>query len=191
MIIRQTPMEYFRDLVEGAMRNQRIDTPEEVGFYLSSLLECFVEAERLYTGALALQYMKAIQSEDIASQRLLRELGDISLFVSGFFPESLTRKIAGIRYYMAMGALSYGRLGAIYSTRPATANVGAIFNELSERFTSFVNVLSEVSESTSLGRSSDVLALYERWLATKSSSALSLLRDLGIEPCETDMKNLQ
>ncbi len=191
MIIRQTPLEYFKELVEGALKNQRIHTPEEVGFYLSSLLECFIEAERLYTGALALQYMKAIQSEDIASQRLLRELGDISLFVSGFFPESLTRKIAGIQYHMALGALSYGRLAAIYGARRSTANAGAIFSELSERFTSFVNVLSEVSESTSFVRSTDILTLYERWLATKSKSALAMLRNLGIEPCEIETKDLQ
>ncbi len=191
MIIRETPLEYFKALVEEAMKNQRIETPEEVGFYLSSLLECFMEAGRLYSGALALQYMKAMEGDDMASQRLLRELGDVSLFVSGFFPESLKRRIAGLRYYMAMGALSYGRLAVIYGSKKTTSGAGLIFNELSVRFTSFVNVLSEVSESTSLGRSSDILALYERWLATKSESALALLRDLGIEPLETDMNNPQ
>ncbi len=191
MIIRETPIEYFKALVEGAIRNQRLDTPDEVGFYLSSLLECFIEAERLYEGALALKYLKAIEGKDLASRAQLRELGDMSLFVSGFFPESLKRRIAGIRYYTAMGAVAYGRLAAIYGAKPTTANFAGIFGELSERFTSYVNVLSEVSESTSLGRASDILALYERWLATRSQSALAMLRELGIEPCDTDMNKLQ
>jgi len=191
MIIKETPIEYFKDLVEGAIRNQRLETPEEVGFYLSSLLECFIEAERLDSEPLAMKYMKAIQGDDIASRRLLRELGDISLFISGFFPESIKRKIAGLPYYMRMGALSYGRLASIYGSKVTTASFGGIFLDLSGRFACYVNILSEVSERTSINTSKDILALYERWLSTRSDTALALLRDLGIDPCDTDMRITQ
>jgi len=187
MLIRETPMEYFKDLVEGAIRNQRLDTPEDVGFYLSSLLECFIEAGRLDSEPLAMKYMTALQNDDIESRRLLRELGDISLFVSGFFPESLKRKIAGLPYYMRMGALSYGRLASIYGSKRTTATFGGIFLDLSGRFACYVNILSEVSERTSINTSQDILSLYERWLSTKSPTALTILRDLGIVPCESDM----
>ncbi len=188
MITRQTPMEYFKDLVTGAMKNQHVETLEEVEFYLSSLLGCFVEADRLKNDILAIKYLAALQCGDIASRRLLRELGDISLFISGFFPASLSRKICGLEYYRTMGAISYASLAAIYGNKSTTAGFGAIFDELSERFSCFADVLSEVSERTSLGTSRDILSLYERWLRTKSESSLILLRELGIEPCETDMK---
>jgi len=191
MIIQETPIEYFKDLVEGAIRNQRLETPEDVGFYLSSLLECFIEAERLGSEPLAFQYLKAMQSDDIISRRLLRELGDISLFIAGFFPESIKGKIAGLPYYMRMGALSYGRLASIYGAKKTTAPFGCIFLDLSGRFACYVNILSEVSERTSINTSRDILGLYERWLSTKSNTALAILRDLGIEPCDSDMKVLQ
>jgi len=185
MIIQETPIEYFKDLVEGAMRNQRLETPDDVGFYLSSLLECFIEAESLGTEPLAIKYLKALQNDDIASRRLLRELGDISLFISGFFPESIKRNIAGLSYYKRIGATSYGRLASIYNSKKTTTSFGCIFLDLSGRFASYVNILSEVSERTSLGTSRDILSLYERWLSTKSRTALILLRELGIEPCDS------
>jgi len=192
MIIQETPMEYFKGLVEGAMRNQRLNTPEEVEFYLSNLLRYFMDAKRLGSGPLALQYLEALQYDDITSRRLLRELGDISLFISGFFPESIKRKVAGLPYYIRMGSLSYGRLASIYGTRGKTAPFKGIFLDLSGRFTLYVNILSEVSERTSLGTSRDVLGLYERWLNTKSRTALVLLRELGIEPCDSsDMEVAQ
>ncbi len=188
MIIQETPMEYFRDLVTSAMKNQRIETLEEVEFYLSSLLRCFIEASRLHDDILALKYLASLQSCEMTSRRQLRELGDISLFISGFFPGSLRRKISGQKYYRTMGSLSYGRLAAIYCNKKTTAGFGEVFDELSERFSSFADILTEVSERTSLGTSRDILSLYERWLNTKSETALILLRELGIEPCNTDME---
>ncbi|MFQ5354829.1 MAG: hypothetical protein ACE5DR_07760 [Thermodesulfobacteriota bacterium] len=191
MITNQTPMEYFKGLVTGAMKNQRVETLEEVEFYLTSMLGCFIEASRLKEDILAMKYLTALRDGGISSEALLREVGDISLFISGFFPESLTRKIAGLQYYRSMGALSYGRLAAIYSNKKTTARFGGIFDELSGRFSCFADVLSEVSERTSLGSSRDILCLYERWLSTKSETTLILLRELGIEPCDTDMRITQ
>jgi len=185
MIIQETPIEYFKGLVEGAMKNQRLNTPEEVEFYLTNLLRYFMDAKRLGSGPLAIQYLEALQYDDITSRRLLRELGDISLFISGFFPESIKLKLCGLPYYIRMGSLSYGRLASIYGTREKTAAFKGIFLDLSGRFTCYVNILSEVSERTSLVTSRDVLGLYERWLSTKSRSALILLRELGIEPTDS------
>jgi hypothetical protein len=151
-----------------------------------------MDAKRLGSGPLALQYLEALQYDDITSRRLLRELGDISLFISGFFPGSIKRKVAGLSYYIRMGSLSYGRLASIYETKGKTAAFKGIFLDLSGRFTCYVNILAEVSERTSLGTSKDVLGLYERWLSTKSRTALVLLRELGIEPCDSsDMEIAQ
>ncbi|MFQ5480005.1 MAG: hypothetical protein ACE5DW_01870 [Thermodesulfobacteriota bacterium] len=191
MIVQQTPIEYFKDLVASAMKNQHIETLEEVEFYLSSMLGCFVDAGRLNNDILAIKYLAALRSGDITSRRLLRELGDLSLFISGFFPASLKRKICGHQYYRTMGALSYGSLATIYGNKKTTARFGGIFDELSERFSCFAEVLTEVSERTSLGTSRDILSLYERWLNSKSETSLILLRELGIEPCHADMKVTQ
>jgi hypothetical protein len=60
--------------------------------------------------------------------------------------------------------------------------LGDVFDELSDKFTTFVDVLGEVSERTSLSSNSDVLRLYERWLRTRSRRSGDLLAARGIVP---------
>ena len=57
-----------------------------------------------------------------------------------------------------------------------------MFDELSDKFTAFVEVLGEVSERTSLSSNADVLRLYERWLRTGSRRSGDLLASRGIVP---------
>jgi hypothetical protein len=57
-----------------------------------------------------------------------------------------------------------------------------VFSELAQKFTSFVDVLSEVSERSSTSSSSDVLRLYEKWLRTRSPRNGELLVERGIVP---------
>ena len=59
---------------------------------------------------------------------------------------------------------------------------GEVFNELSEKFPAFVDVLGEVSERSALASNSDVLRLYEKWLRTKSRRSGDLLAAKGIVP---------
>jgi hypothetical protein len=49
-----------------------------------------------------------------------------------------------------------------------------------------VDVLAEISEKASLTSDSDLLRLYERWLATKSVTLLEKLREKGILPVDTE-----
>ena len=57
-----------------------------------------------------------------------------------------------------------------------------VFNELSGRFLSFVDVLAEVAEKTRLTSPLSVVRLYERWAETGSPRAAALLAELGITP---------
>ena len=56
----------------------------------------------------------------------------------------------------------------------------AIFTELAQKFAQFVEVLSEVSERCALTDATNLLRLYERWLATGSERSADLLRQQGI-----------
>ena len=60
--------------------------------------------------------------------------------------------------------------------------LGDVFDELSDKFTTFVDVLGEVSERTSLSSNADVLRLYEKWLRTGSRRSGDLLASQGIAP---------
>jgi hypothetical protein len=60
-----------------------------------------------------------------------------------------------------------------------------IFEELSEKFVAFVDVLSDVSARTSLTNDADLLRLYEKWVRTGSRRNGDLLVENGIVPNAT------
>jgi hypothetical protein len=177
-----TPAEYFKDLVEAAVARQRVDVGALTSFYLVNLLCGFVRLER--TGSaplddepLALQLAQALESGGAEQRARLRSLGDISLFVSGFFSDSLSRKTVDVDYYVSVGEYAYGSLG-----RSEEAALSTIFSELASKFCSVADVLADVSERSSLTSNADLLRLYERWLRTGSRRDSQLLVERGIVP---------
>jgi len=176
----ESPAEYFRELVESAIDHQRLVPHAHTAFYLVNLLTGFVHFERATTGiddALGVRFTKALQAGGIRQRNELREVGDESLFISGFFSDSLNRRLVDIDYYIQLGEFAYGSLA-----RQADETRREVFNELAERFPAFVDVLAEVSERTALSSNSDLLRLYEKWLRTGSRRSGDLLVARGIVP---------
>jgi hypothetical protein len=187
-------MEYFRELVREALSKRgrppagrSLNAPDAVEFYLVNLLKESMTAADLYGEApegfreepLALLYLRAAQAETGLRVKLLKRLGDFSLFISGFFPESLSRQLVDVGYYVQMGESAYGSLSAMLARRSALAE---IFGELAGRFVAYVDVLSEVSEKASVRKDTDLLRLYELWIKTGSRRAAELLASEGIQP---------
>ncbi len=188
LVHRQAPMEYFREQLEKAMGHQKVATSAFVEYYLVNLLTTALRAGRLIPRdpayketPLALVYLRALSSAGYVRLRLLRSLGDVSLFVTGFFADSFHRQRVGLRYYRRLGEFAYGRLG---QEGQATGFGTTVFSELSDRFMVFADLFQEVSESTRLCSSRSVLRLYERWVQTRSRRAASLLASQGITPVE-------
>jgi hypothetical protein len=107
----------------------------------------------------------------------LRSLGDFSLFMSGFFSDSLRRRTVDVDYYVSMGEYAYGSLSRIDEDTFAE-----VFAELARKFVGYMDVLADVSERTAVTSSGDLLRLYEKWLRTGSSRAGKKLVDRGIVP---------
>ncbi|MBI5468429.1 MAG: hypothetical protein HY891_04775 [Deltaproteobacteria bacterium] len=188
MLTELKPIEHFKELVATAIRAQKVKTNELAEHYLSTLLASFVFSENLTAEPLAVTYIKALNAEKMIQLRLMKQLGDIALFTSGFFSDSLKRKILDVDYYILMGTASYGWLALMHGEEKRSDSFNTLFSELSGKFTAFVDVLTEVSEKSRLTSSKDVLRVYERWLRTKSKQAERLLRGLGIDPLTVSTK---
>jgi hypothetical protein len=179
----QSPAEYFKDLVESAMVRQHLRADELTSYYLVDLLCRFVRPDRRIpfyedtSEPLALRLAKALESAGMEQRARLRNLGDFSLFTSGFFSDSLRRRVVDVDYYVSMGEYAYGSL----SRRDRDA-FGHVFSELSRRFVMYMDVLAEVSERTGSTSGTDVLRLYERWLRTGSPRDGQRLADRGLAP---------
>lgn len=178
MVRHETPMEYFRELVHSAIEHQHVEAAEETAFYVVNLLSGFACGNSIPDDEpLAIVLTRALAAGGSRQRTELRRVGDLSLFVSGFFSDSLNRKLVDVDYYAALGGYAYGSL-----SRVERDTVSAVFAELAEKFAAFVDVLNEVSERSALSSNADVLRLYEKWLRTGSRRDGDLLASRGIAP---------
>ena len=177
----ESPAEYFRELVETALEHQHVTVRDLTSFYLVNLLAGFVHFDRSSAGAadeaLGIRLARALQAGGSRQRDGLREVGDLSLFISGFFADSLTRSLVDVDYYIQLGECAYGSLA-----RRGDPALGDVFDELSGKFSKCVDVLSEVSERSALTSNSDVLRLYEKWMRTRSRRSGDILVERGIVP---------
>jgi hypothetical protein len=173
--------EFFRDEVDRAFKDRHLAAGTLTEHYVVQLLAGYV-AQPIEERPLALKMLTAIEAPPRERRTQLREIGDTSLYVSGFWAESLENKVVGVDYYIDMGGTAYGELargGTGWTGDP----FGAVFAELAANFARFVEVLMIVSRRTTrLGTDEDVLRLYRHWQRTKSRWAAGRLATLGLVP---------
>lgn len=191
------PDGYFHELITKALGQQRIATQPETEFYLVNLLNKFMVTERLYPQApqggsreepLAFMIKEALETlQPQAQKEMFRHIGDVSLYVAGYFQESLNRKLVDVDYYIDVGGTAYQQV----ASRQDEDVQRALYQELANKFASFVEVLAEVSDKTTPRTEKDLLRLYELWIRTRSERAAKALQEAGILPNDTIKRDLQ
>ena len=190
--------EFFHDALHGALERQHLAVEDQTEHYVVNLLTLFARSDALYEhspeGAhgssdrgtrlkpLVVMLTEALEAPTPTDRhRGLQRLGDVSLFVAGFFAQSFARKLVDIDYHIAMGGRAYSALAdALARTRSRV--LGQVFAELSEKFQPMVDALNDVSESSYSHSDKDILRLYEVWLKTGSKRSFDILKRLGVDP---------
>lgn len=172
---------YFRDHVDKALKEEHLEPNPPTGEYLVRLLAAYA-AQPIEDRPLALRLFEALGAPPRERRAQLREIGDTSLYLSGFWADSLASKAVDVDYYIEMGGAAYGELAR--ASREANAlPIAAVFAELATHFARFVEVLMIISHRTCRNRGNrDVVRLYERWLRTKSRWAARSLVEVGVMP---------
>jgi hypothetical protein len=182
--------EFFRDSLHDALAQQRVAVEDQTEHYVVNLLTLFSRSEALYDrtpDGLKLKPLVVLMSEALEApsfherNRGLQRLGDVSLFVAGFFSRGFARKLIDIDYHIAMGGRAYGALADLLA-RGRSRVLGQVFCELAEKFQPMVDALNEISESSHRHSDEDILRLYEQWLKTGSPRSYRLLKGLGVDP---------
>ena len=159
--------EFFRELLQTAMRTQEVRSSEHTEFYLVKLLEAFAHpVEGCFDRPLALEYLESFHSPLPHRYGKLKRVGDTALFVSGLFMESLHRQLVSSDYYMQLGRTAYEHLSSL--SNDVGAVPGDLFAELAERFSDFVRVLAEISFERLFQGDAHLLRVYTRWMYTRS-----------------------
>jgi hypothetical protein len=185
--------EFFRDTLHGALLHQHLTVEDQTEHYVVNLLTLYARSEALYEMTpdglrlkpLVAMLCEALEAAPGSSQRnrTLQRLGDVSLFVAGFFARGFAAKLIDIDYHIAMGGRAYGTLA--HTTGHGRGRVlAAVFAELSAKFQPMVDALNEVSEGAGASAPSDadILRLYEIWLKTGSARCYTQLKRLGVDP---------
>lgn len=185
--------EFFHEALHGALERQQLDVEDQTEHYVVNLLTLFARSDALYEHSpesgqatrlkpLVVMLTEALEAPSPTDRhRGLQRLGDVSLFIAGFFAQSFARKLVDIDYHIAMGGRAYGALAdALARTRSRV--LGQVFAELAEKFQPMVDALNEVSETSYTHSDRDILRLYEIWLKTGSKRSFRILKRLGVDP---------
>ena len=104
----QRPAEFFRSKVIKAAEQQEIVLSKEVEFYLVNLLCHFIDPDRyfkldddidLFDTPLAFILKKALEAPPEKQLVIYKFLGDVSLYMSGYFQDYFNNKTFDINYF--------------------------------------------------------------------------------------------
>lgn len=165
---------FFHEVVTDALERAQVQATEATEYYLVSLLGAFATTP-IPDEPLAFKLARA-QGDPAERVKALKEVGDTSLYVTGFFGGSLDRRgMVDASYYIGLGEAAYREL----ASRLSMSTVAAIYGELADKFPRFVDVLCEVRLQVDF-TGGDVIKLYEQWRATRSEWIARRLRSLGV-----------
>ena len=124
-----------------ALEEQEVGLTDLAMVYVVHLLSDFTSSEELYAGSAMnekpclVDYLSRASTSGRSEQaRIYKHVGDMSLFFSGIFPESLHSK----SYYIGVGGSAYGAASSLVREK----SVAVVFTELSDRFADVADALA-------------------------------------------------
>lgn len=176
-IVLESPRDFFESRIDEAIKRVKFEPTPQSRQYLVELLQHYMFASNLFPReTLAEMYLRAQNSPPPIRLDLLKRLADSSLYISGFFGDSLARKIVDIEYYVDMGGVAYHSL----SSSAQDGKMAKVFGEFAARFPEFVDVLTFISQEALIQTNEDLLKLYDRYIATGSRLAGEQLVEKGL-----------
>ncbi len=183
--------DYFRERLQECGEQLAPPPREDTLWYMGNVLARFGDSDQLFSydegelgiRPLALLYKDAHEAGTTRERCLiLRQLGDMALFIGALFPERYARRGILKDYFVGMGGGAYS-----YLSENAPKN-RHIFSELAETFSRMLHLVEQACSKEQLFDASDVLGLYERWRATGDIRLREQLEALGI--CVMDQGQL-
>lgn len=183
--------DYFRESIDAALDSQGVEVDPHSAHYVVNLLTLFSRSEDLYEDhgetyglrPLALMLADAADAPTISERNFsLQRIGDVALFIAGFFADALAYKPVDLDYYIHMGGNAYGSLSEEIRGTARGRALADVYRELAQKFQLMVDVLNEVRDSARQSSDIDLMRAYEVWLKTGSRRAAALLKQHGVMP---------
>ena len=173
----------FHSLLNEGLRRMSLHLSLPAKAYLGELLAFYIPSERLFeidaeSGRRTLKtlsefYFKSKSASYKEKISLLKEIGDRSLYLGGFFRESLNRKLINLNYYVNMGQSAYENLAEYHPHEE-------VFGELSYYFLELLDVLSYIAQNKTLKNNESLVAVCDKYMKTGSKALNYQLEDHGL-----------
>ena len=183
--------DYFRTSIDDVIARQGVDLDPQATCYVVNLITLYSRSEDFYEddgetyGVKPLALMLA-DAADAASpearNQSLQRIGDVALFIAGFFIEGLAKRAVDVDYYVRMGGSAYGSLSDEIRGSLRGDTFAPVYRELALKFQVLVDVLNEVKDGGQGGSNADIVRSYEIWRRTGSRRAERFLREQGVIP---------
>jgi hypothetical protein len=181
VIARASLVEYFKDQVEGALAQQRVDAGGATAHYVVQLLAGTLRNDTaaptsalLDSRPLGLRLAAALDDRCPDQGRALRDVADAALLLGGYFARRAGRTAMPTDYYRRVGGFAYRALGQ----EPQA--LAPIFTELAERFTQFAEVLRDVGQRAEMATPAGVLRAVDAWQRSPDQRLGRLLVERGV-----------
>ncbi|WP_320837257.1 hypothetical protein [Zhongshania sp.] len=181
--------DYFHLRLQELGRRQSTPPQDDTLWYVGDMLARFGDSDQLFSyehgridiRPLALLYKDAHETNNVRERGLiLRQLGDMALFMGALFPENYQRRGLKKAYFVGMGGGAYSYLSE------TELKHRHIFAELATSFTLILELIAQACEKQTSFDNGDVLTLYQRWQKNREPRIAAQLRALGIEISDTN-----
>ncbi len=176
--------DYFRQRLQQVSEQIKPRPHQDTLWYMGSMLARFGDSRQLFCETegevsirpLALLYKDAHETRDPRHRCLImRQLGDLALFLGALFPEKYARRGILKDYFVGMGGSAYD-----YLSENAAQN-RHIFSELASTFTRMLELVARACSRQTTFDNKDVLGLYQRWRKTGNPRVAAQLKALGFD----------
>ncbi len=182
----------FKSIVLEGLNRVRIEVSLPVQNYLGNLLYSYIQSDHLFETdkdsgrknltPLAQIYLKAQKVPLSEKLFLLKQVGDRSLYLGGFFRESLNKQLISPNYYFHIGQGAYDSLADHHPEEET-------FRELSYHFSALMDVLSYIACKHSIRTDEDLMKICVKYLKTGSKIAGFQLEDHGFSVEKEDQSH--
>lgn len=182
---------YFKEQLDGLCQRKRVELSDQAGFYVVNLLSDFAQADKLFLPSddarsrelvpLAELLARAADAVGEERTRIMRHLADSSLYLGGFFQESLECRNVDVTYVVTMGEGAYQELSGTFRGNQQDVMRGT-FRELAQKFGKLMDLLADMA-AMNVGLAANarnVLKTYEKWMQTGSARLGAALRRQGV-----------
>lgn len=126
--------------------------PNETIFYSSLVMDQFGESKKYFEiqegkvreKVLGLKLLESSHLPKTHQKAVLRDVGDTALLISGYFGESLNKKLVDTRYYYDLGRTAYERLNGMSAT---AYDIPELFSLLAKYFAELAELMGFFSRS--------------------------------------------